>query len=135
MSLYWHFEREQWDFWIVKKHFHISCWFLLIIGAQPSNVKIRECMKWLEKYLPTGGLKWIVTKVNKYYDLCFWCHVVSNTFPFRFMLETCAHFGFFNKTIFFLNFSKSPPSYDLGYLKICMFPAWIWREKCLTQKT
>ena len=36
----------------------------------------------------------------------------SDTFPFRFMLETCVHFDFCNKI--FSNFSKGPP-YDLGY--------------------
>ena len=36
----------------------------------------------------------------------------SDTFPFRFMLEPCVHFDFWNKK--FSNLSKGPP-YDLGY--------------------
>ena len=39
----------------------------------------------------------------------------SDTFPFKFMLETCVHFDFWNN--FFSNISKGS-SYDLGYFSL-----------------
>ena len=42
----------------------------------------------------------------------------SDTFPFRFMLQTCVHFDFWDKFCF--EFSKGPP-YDLVYFSFFYF--------------
>ena len=44
----------------------------------------------------TGCSIWIATKLNNCCDYVF----ESDTFPFRFMLETCVHFDFWNKKFF-----------------------------------
>ena len=76
----------------------------------------------------TGCSIWIVTKEMSAMIM----FLVSDTFPFRFMPETCVHFDFYN--IFFLNLSKSPPMIwgifqIFNFSKKWKIPLWKIRKK------
>ena len=100
----------------------------------------------------TGCPTWIATKVNKCCDYVFrvtlfpsdlcWKHVYILIFGIYifFWIFQSMNWGIFHFFFIFLKNEKYPfeKFENKNYSKnqnVHMFPAWIWREKCLTQKT